>query len=94
MNWLIFLACLLGPGALTCLAVLMDKSSDGPAPLVIMIGGALGGIGCGVILGRRLGRNLGLKVVIGLIFGVVCSVASITIAFAGCAAFVKEQVVR
>lgn len=85
-NWLLLLACLLTPALLTCLTVLIDKSSNSPAPGVAIIGGALGGIGAGVVLGRRLGRSTGLKILFGLIFAAVGGVASITIATVGCLA--------
>ena len=85
-NWLLLLAFLLAPAVLTCLAVLIDKGSNSPAPGVSIIGGALGGIGCGVLLGRRFGRNTGLKVLLGVIFAAVCVVVSITIATFGCLA--------
>ena len=86
VNWLLFLACLLGPAALTCLAVLLDQSSNSPAPGVSIFGGALGGVGCGVLLGRRFGRTTGLKILLGVIFAVVCGIASIAIATVGCMA--------
>lgn len=85
-NWLLFFSCLLGPAILTCLAVLIDDRSDGPAPIIGIMGGALGGIGCGIILGRRLGRTSGLKILFGVILAGVCSVVSIALATFGCLA--------
>lgn len=85
-NWRLLLALLVGPALLTCLAVLIDKSSNGPAPGVSIIGGALGGIGCGILLGRRLGRTTGLKILLGLIFAVGCGIAAVTLATFGCLA--------
>lgn len=85
-NWLLFLALLLGPAVLTCLSVLINPSSNGPAPGVSIIGGALGGIGGGILLVRRFDRTIGLKILLGVILAAVCAVASITIATFGCLA--------
>lgn len=85
-NWLLFLASLLAPALLTCLAVLIDDRANGPGPVIGIMGGALGGIGCGIILGRRLGRTTGLKILVGVILAGVCSVVSIALATFGCLA--------
>lgn len=85
-HWLLFLFSLLAPALLTCLSVFFDKSSNGPAPGVAIIGGAFGGIGCGIILGRRLGRTPGLKILFGVLFAAVCGVVSIALAMFGCLA--------
>ena len=71
---------------LTCLAVMLDKGSNGPAPGVALVAGPLGGIGCGVLLGRRLGQTSGMQVVLAIVFAVVCMVVNVTIATFGCLA--------
>ena len=85
-NWLLLLACLLAPAVLTCLTVLMDPSSNSPAPGVSILGGALGGIGCGILCSRRFDRTTGMKVLLGVILAIVCGLASITLATVGCLA--------
>ena len=85
LNWIAFLALLLGPGVLTSLAALADMHRDA-APSVAVIGGVLGGMGCGILLGRRIGRNSARRVIMGLALGGLCAVASITLAMFGCLA--------
>lgn len=85
-NWWLLLALLLAPAVLTALTVLVDGSSDGPAPGVASIGGLLGGIGCGVLLGRRFGRTTATRVLLGFIFAGGCVMASVAIAMFGCLA--------
>jgi len=85
LNWIAFLALLLGPAVLTSVAAFADHNSDA-APAFALIGGALGGIGCGVLLGRRLGQSLSRRVVLGLVFSALCTVACITISTFGCLA--------
>ena len=86
LNWLLMLALLLAPAVLTCLSVLIDKSSNGPAPGVALIAGALGGIGAGILLGRYIGRTDATKILLSVVFSAVCAVASITLSTFGCLA--------
>lgn len=84
--WLHFLVLLLAPAVLTCISVLVDRSSTGPAPAVGFIGGALGGIASGIFLGVWVGRTVAARVVWSFVFAVVCGVVSITLAMFGCLA--------
>lgn len=85
LNWIAFLALLLGPAVLTSLAAFANHRSDA-APAFALIGGVLGGIGCGILLGRRLGRSQTARVILSLVFSAMCAVACITIAMFGCLA--------
>lgn len=86
LNWIVLIALLLAPAVLTCLAVLIDHRSNGPAPGVSLIAGALGGIAAGILLGRFVGRTAAGKVVLSLVFAAVCAVACIGMATVGCLA--------
>ena len=83
-RWLLFLALLLAPAVLTSLSILLDKSSNGPAPAVGLIAGAIGGIACGVLLGCHMGQTTATKVILSFVFTAICGVACITIATFGC----------
>jgi hypothetical protein len=85
LNWIVFLALLLGPAAPTSLAAVADHKSEA-APGLALIGGVLCGIGCGILLGRRLGRSTAARVILSLVFSAICAVACITIAMFGCLA--------
>ena len=86
LNWILLIALLLAPAILTCLSVLLDKTSNGPAPAVGMITGAIGGVACGIVLGCYVGRSAGAKVILSFLFATVCGIASISIAAFGCLA--------
>jgi len=85
LNWIVFLALLLGPAALTSLAAFTDNKSEA-APAFALIGGAVAGVGCGILLGRRLGRGTAARVMLSLVFSAICAIACITIAMFGCLA--------
>jgi hypothetical protein len=85
-RWVLFIALLLGPALLTCLTVLIESSSNGPAAPVGLIAGGLGGMASGIVLGIWTGRSMALRAVLAIAFAAVCGVVSISLAMFGCLA--------
>jgi hypothetical protein len=82
----VFFGALFAPLLVTILAVKLSSSSNGAAPAVALIGGAVSAIVCGILLGRRIGKSFEARVVLSIVFVLIMAVVCIGMNCFGCLA--------